>query len=152
MRRAVKIAIVLIPVALLIHDAVSGRFRTFRSLQDKQYILPFFEAAKKGDLPEVRRLARMTGNINPSSDTRFGFTVLHSAGRNDVVQFLIVTGANVNARTFDDMTPLHFAAQGGNADVVAVLLSNGANIDATLGRCDNRAHWARGYNNGYRGC
>lgn len=35
-------------------------------------------------------------------------------GQNHIAEILIVNGARVNAKTFDDWTPLHFAAERSN--------------------------------------
>jgi hypothetical protein len=43
---------------------------------------------------------------------------------------LIAKGANVNARGFDGMTPLHVASKYGFPNVVPFLIANGADLDA----------------------
>ena len=64
-----------------------------------------------------------------------GYTLLHTAatrGKIAVIKFLIVQGADIQAKTADDdWTPLHAAVCGkGNIDVVKFLVSNGADVNA----------------------
>ena len=47
-----------------------------------------------------------------------------------MVKLLIQKGANVNIKTFDNMTSLHIAAENGHKNVVEYLVKNGANIEA----------------------
>jgi uncharacterized protein with HEPN domain len=71
-------------------------------------------------------------DANYSSDT--GYTLLHcatqSAGNAEVIKVLISMGADVNAKTKENITPLHNAAVCGYLDAINVLLSHNANIEA----------------------
>ena len=58
---------------------------------------------------------------------------LHGAairGRAGVVRLLLDRGANVNARTDDEQTPLHRAAGRGHLELVCLLLDAGAALGA----------------------
>jgi ankyrin repeat protein len=60
-------------------------------------------------------------------------TPLHifaSIGNSEMVEFLIKSGADVNARDFFGDTPLHEAARYGFADIVRLLLVHGAYVNA----------------------
>lgn len=64
-----------------------------------------------------------------------------------IADFLIRSGANVNARTiewFAGWSPIHWAAEYLNLDMVQLLLSNGATLDAyyQLNQQGNRANLA----------
>jgi len=52
-------------------------------------------------------------------------------GDKAAVRDLLRHGANVNTRSGDGMTALHWAAERGDADIVAMLVDAGANVDAT---------------------
>jgi ankyrin repeat protein len=59
-----------------------------------------------------------------------GLTPLHGAAEVErEAARLIAAGADVNARTFDGWTPLHFAAYAGCLEVVELLLSKGAAVN-----------------------
>ena len=47
-----------------------------------------------------------------------------------LVQFLIKNGADVNARAYEDLTPLHLAITCAHLNISKVLIENGANIYA----------------------
>jgi ankyrin repeat protein len=57
------------------------------------------------------------------------FAAAEDGKADDVVKYLML-GADVNARTYDFVTPLMYAAQNGHLDVVKILLFNGATINA----------------------
>jgi ankyrin repeat protein len=63
----------------------------------------------------------------------FQVTPLHTAvwfGEKDVAEFLIISGAHVNAEDKDGVTPLHIAVEKGNIDMVRLLLKYHADINA----------------------
>ena len=47
----------------------------------------------------------------------------------EVVRFLIVKGADVNAKDDEDHTPLHWSAREGHLEVVQALIKSGSNFD-----------------------
>ena len=49
---------------------------------------------------------------------------------NILFQFLLDNGADIEANTSDDWTPLHSASNWGNHHMAALLLSSGANINS----------------------
>ncbi|MFG6466966.1 ankyrin repeat domain-containing protein [Roseateles sp. BYS87W] len=85
---------------------------------------PLMIAAIRGQLPAVKALVQRGAEVN-----RAGWTPLHyacSGPDNGVAAFLLVQGAEVNARSENGTTPLMMAARYGNSDLVPVLLAAGA--------------------------
>lgn len=93
-----------------------------------------WEAARKGDAPEVKRL--LDEGVNVDTKFRYGATALSYAsdrGNLEVVKILLERGADVNVRdTFYGATPLTWAASPGMARtpqhpaIVKLLLEHGA--------------------------
>ena len=104
---------------------------------------PLTKAAKKGDLPEVRRLIAEGADINAKDqdDYEHGATALILASANgyrEIVQLLLDKGANVNAKMSgidDGVTALMEASKGKDVKIVQALLDKGANVnaEATMG-------------------
>ena len=57
-------------------------------------------------------------------------------------ELLLARGAQVNARSNDGATALHYAASGGDADVVRILLQAGADPNAKTADGASPAAWA----------
>jgi hypothetical protein len=94
---------------------------------------PLNDAAKEGNLDEVKRLIEEGANIEVRDSSRA--TPLYNAldqGNKDVVEFLILKGANVNVNCTEGYTPLHRATRlfGGDKELVNLLIANGANVNA----------------------
>lgn len=93
---------------------------------------PVADAARRGDLEEVRLLLREGADVNaPMGD---GMTALHWAaqrGNAEMGATLLVAGARTSAGTrIGRYTPLHLAARGGRAGMIALLVEAGADPDA----------------------
>lgn len=77
-----------------------------------------------------------------------GSTALHWAAWHDdarAVDFLVEMGADVEARAYEDATPLHVAAQhAGNLSAIRALVRNGADIHARKSNGDTALHVAAG--------
>ena len=75
---------------------------------------------------------QLGGDIN-APDGKSGRTILHyavEAGDFSLCQYLIANlGANVNALTFDQCTPLHLAVGRGLKAIMLLLVGNGADKD-----------------------
>ena len=89
-----------------------------------------FNAAKSGDIDQVRQLVEKGADVNFRIR---GATVLIEVtmeGHLDIVKFLIEKGADVNAGGLAGITPLNFASLMGRLDIVQFLVDNGADINA----------------------
>ena len=92
---------------------------------------PLHEAAKSGDVAQIRTLLNQGADINARVEN--GYTPLHWAARYghiEAVRVLLKAGALINARDEKERTPLHYAAGYGHVEAVRVLLKAGANINA----------------------
>ena len=93
---------------------------------------PLHEAAKSGDLDEVKQLIAAGGNVD-EKDVAERTPLSWAAGNGSpkVVKFLIEKGADVNARDFTNTTPLLHAVllADNNLEVVDLLVKNGADVN-----------------------
>lgn len=94
----------------------------------------FFRAARYGDVDAVKLLleAGIYIDVREMSDKWPGATALIYAcdrGREDVVEYLIEQGADIEAKTDNGHTPLYMD----NVDVVKILIDNGAEVSFRVG-------------------
>ena len=88
--------------------------------------------------PELARWVVARGTDVNATDT-YGKTALHvSAGARFhhklPVPVLIEMGADIHAKSSSGLTPLHFAADGGNAEAARILLDAGVAVDVPCNR------------------
>jgi ankyrin repeat protein len=104
-------------------------------LLEKGVELDIFAACLAGVSERVvELLAADRGLVNSYSHD--GWTPLHLAaffGRPDIAEILLANGADVHARSKNQMqnTPLHAAVAGKRTDIASVLLNHGAEVNAT---------------------
>jgi len=87
------------------------------------------DLTSRGHLEVVQMLLEHHADVN-SSDKNVGYTALHWAsmyGQAAIARVLLAKGADVNAKKWDDQTPLHWASNDG---VTRVLLEYGADPNA----------------------
>lgn len=138
MRRAAGIAIVIPALALLIHGAASGRLSTFRKVFDKadlnRRLADAVTDAKMGDdIERVRILLRMGGG--PNARTGRGPRLLHLAvyfRERRIAEFLITSGARIDAMDDNGLTPMHVAVERGSAGMVGLLAAHGADVNGIM--------------------
>jgi uncharacterized protein len=96
--------------------------------------MSIIDAAKAGDLDEVRRLVATGADVHTRAEDIAGYTALMMAsgrGHTELVRFLLDRGADIDARTLGTRaTALMMASEKGHAEVVRFLLDRGADIDA----------------------
>ncbi|CAL8079146.1 unnamed protein product [Calicophoron daubneyi] len=90
------------------------------------------EAAKRGNLSKLQKLLTPE-NINCRDTQGRNSAPLHlAAGYNnvDVVEYLLESGADVNAKDKGGLIPLHNASSYGHIDVAALLIRYGTSVNA----------------------
>jgi ankyrin repeat protein len=93
---------------------------------------PLVKAVSENDLTTVKTLAFTSPNIN-SIQTQSGLSLLAEAvsnGNREIVNVLLMAGANVNARTRGGRTALMFVSDKTSVELVRDLLTYGANVNA----------------------
>ncbi|KAG1652405.1 Tankyrase-2 [Nymphon striatum] len=91
-----------------------------------------FEACRNGDVTRVKKLGNPQ-NVNARDTAGRKSSPLHFAagfGRGDVVEHLLLNGANVHAKDDGGLIPLHNGCSFGHAEVVQLLLKHGADSNA----------------------
>ena len=87
------------------------------------------ENASIGDLESLEESLN-SGHHPDDPDSDWGIrTALHLAaagGFRSCVALLLSRGANVNAKKYDNATPLHCACEIGNLGIITLLLNHGA--------------------------
>ncbi|KAG8225070.1 hypothetical protein J437_LFUL000049 [Ladona fulva] len=90
-------------------------------------------AAEHGDLSLVKKLIELEGICLLKEHDKDGYTPLHRAcynGHEDIVEYLVEKGADLDATTSDGWQPLHSACNWNFARCAKILLEHGANINA----------------------
>jgi ankyrin repeat protein len=105
--------------------------RSYEMRRDSENNTPLHEAAKNGNLKELKKELKASGNaVSVTND--FGYTPLHYAARYnhfDAVELLVRREANVNSQNYlERNTALFYAAQNGNIKIAHLLLENGAKV------------------------
>ena len=92
---------------------------------------PLMTACEYGHVNTVTFLIEHGANVNLQD--RDGLTAVHYAVRGsqacEILSCLMENGADVDAKTFDDCTPLMRAAEIGDTKVATFLIEHGANVD-----------------------
>ena len=103
------------------------------------------EAARDGDVAEVRRLIASGADLNGAEETVFDCTALHEAAYNghvDCVRVLVEGGASVDKRDRFGLTPLHWAASRKHCEIVTYLLEKGASVNSMNSFGQTPLHYA----------
>jgi len=118
----------------------------------KMTFTDIFNAAKRGTVEDVRLFIEQK-KVDVNAKDEYTCTPLHYAAKYNpnakVVEYLISQGAEVDAKTWMNYTPLYEAALGGQAKAAEILISAGADINAeTKGdytplHCCNNAETAK---------
>ena len=99
-----------------------------RKINVKKRKTDFINAAKNGDLSTVEVILKEGIDIN-IRDQKNGYSALHWAaekGQKKIVRLLIEKGANLNAKTKNNLTPLNLADNNFENEISELLINNGA--------------------------
>ncbi len=92
-----------------------------------------FDMVNRKIYPLVVLLLNNGADVNSTNDN--GYTVLHTACMLNVdlqiVEELVKRGADVNARTGNNLTPLFYCIHSYNFDAIRFLVENGADVNST---------------------
>ena len=98
------------------------------SCTQNEQLPPLHMAAQTGLLVEVKQLIIGGHDVN-QRDEKYGFTPLHQAvffGHQDIVEYLIAHGADVDAKNSAGSSPLYLAKGKGHQSIVELLTQHGA--------------------------
>ncbi|XP_052503459.1 ankyrin repeat and SOCS box protein 3 isoform X1 [Budorcas taxicolor] len=114
---------------------------------DNRGWMPIHEAAYHNSVECLRMLIRADSSENYIKTKTFeGFYALHlaaSQGHWKIIQILLEAGADPNATTLEETTPLFLAVENGQIDVLRLLLRYGANVNGSHSMCGwNALHQA----------
>ena len=110
---------------------------------------PLMIAAEKGHINAVTSLVECGANVHLQD--KDGQTALHHAMQSpqasicEVLSCLIKNGADVNAHTFHNETPLMLASRDGHVNVVTFLIKHGADVDLQDKDGDTALHYAASF-------
>ena len=143
MRRTTGLVLILLPLALLVHDAASGCLSVFREVYRRADLDELLLAlvSDDRDLSRAKLLALLRrGARADCRDPEFGSTPLHAAVEGVsqrvapvriAVRLLIAHGADVGARDGDGGAALHAGAYNEMAvPVMRLLVEGGADVNA----------------------
>src|SRR5208283_5441328 len=92
------------------------------------------KASAAGDLNKLKALLKDNPSLVSSKGPVSGDTPLHTVidigGSKELVEFLLVSNADVNAKNDKGYTPLHYAVVQGQIETVQVLLAHNADVNA----------------------
>lgn len=92
------------------------------------------KATQDGNIDAMAAALKAGANIESQVDGGGGYTPLIVAAKNGnlkIVEFLVKSKADVNAKDYDGWTPLILASCAGHLSVVKYLIKNKANVNET---------------------
>jgi len=114
----------------------NGRPRAARWLADHGAELDLEAAAGTGRLDIVKTFFDSTGHLKPPAtqeDLQRGFVWACGYGHEDVVEFLLLHGADLEDDAGSDEPPLHMAVVGASLSIVKLLIARGAPLEQLNG-------------------
>ncbi|MBC8467887.1 MAG: ankyrin repeat domain-containing protein [Planctomycetes bacterium] len=86
------------------------------------------ESSWDGKIDRVKSLISKVANVKVQAPMALHYATEN--GHKDIMELLIVKGANVNAKNAAGQTPLHYAAERGLKDIAEMLIANGVDVNA----------------------
>ncbi|KAJ5071393.1 cyclin-dependent kinase inhibitor 2c [Anaeramoeba ignava] len=99
-----------------------------------------WEIIKQNNLQALLQIDSIT-----ESNLILHFAIAKKASKK-MIELLITKGADINAKTDKDETPLHFALSIYSKEVIEYLITNGADINAKTKQNKTTLHFACQYN------
>lgn len=127
-----KIVYIVIIIAIGGHILLAGAIPFLES----KGILPSSDihyAAQVGSIRQVKRFLNKGVDINAKEKDSYRNTPLHKAVRHDqqdMIEFLVANGADIDSEASIGETPLHSAARIGSNKTVTLLIKLGADVNA----------------------
>ena len=140
----VRTAVVLVGLVALARGAAMDGMRR-RELR-RLLADPLVEAAKAGDVAEVRRLLDRGADVDSIVNGRFPWTpLMHAAfeGREGVARLLLDRGADPDREDLDSFRAITLAAGEGHWGIVRLLIERGADAAAGDGHGKTPLDYAR---------
>lgn len=112
-------------------EEISKIITNHRKTENNNYNL--FDAASRNDVYKLKKAIENGANVNcyhPSYRRSFKQTPLHFTASVEIAKVLIQANADIDARDYEERTPLHYAVRRGQMLMVKELLQLGA--DSTL--------------------
>ncbi|XP_023019599.2 histone-lysine N-methyltransferase EHMT2 [Leptinotarsa decemlineata] len=123
--------------SIIASDTIDMHFR----LSDFNDGTPLHYAAQKGFLKVCHLLVSSSLEVDDfDKEQNTPLMLAVSSNNNDVVQYLVRTGASITIKGTDGMTPLHVAAKCGNLGACKILLQAGATIKNYV-NCQDDGGW-----------
>jgi hypothetical protein len=110
-----------------------------------RHATPLYYAASFGLKDSVKRLVEDGVELD-AQGSRFGGTALHGATLREhisIVRWLLKAGADPSRADFNEITPLHIAASGGDVEAIKLLLQHGASLEAVDSYDETPYDWAK---------
>jgi ankyrin repeat protein len=136
-----------IPRTAVMACLANGRGKAAALLASRGAPLDLEAAAGVGRLDIVQSFFDRDGRLSGASEERMqrGFLWACEFGRNDVVEFLLDKGADLQAQAGTRQTALHWAIVGGQLSTIKLLIERGAPLDelnASGGTALGQALWS----------
>src|SRR5580704_2978743 len=131
----------------------NGRIRAAEFLAARGAPLDLESAAGLGRIDEVKKYFDQKGTLSANASKAKldrGFLWAAEYGRNEVLEFLLRHGADLDAQANTGQTALHWAVIGAKVETINLLLAHGANLEtknAYGGTALGQAIWSAAHSN-----